>query len=172
MPTPRVPVADRFWTKTRAEGGCLVWTGATSNRYGRVGVNRRSVPAHRVAWALTRGPVPEGLHVLHRCDNPPCVRPDHLFLGTPTDNMRDAARKGRLLTGDLNPSRRLRERVARGEGHTAAKLTEADVVAMRRRYAAGGVRYQDVANEYGVSKRTAYDAIVGLTWKHLPKEKK
>ena len=88
---------ERFWSRVDKSGECWTWTGArTSYGYGKVSVGGRLEGAHRVAWAMAYGPVPDGLHVCHRCDNPPCVRPDHLFLGTQVDNMADAREKGRL----------------------------------------------------------------------------
>ena len=91
---------DRFWSKVEEQDGCLVF----KSYYDRDGYGRyrldggRSAPkikAHRAAWILTHGEIPEGMFVLHKCDNPPCVNPEHLFLGTPKDNMIDMVRKGR-----------------------------------------------------------------------------
>lgn len=92
---------QRFWSKVRmAPGdGCFAWLGGQDGRrgYGKFWFSptQRSMFAHRAAWVLMNGAIPDGLHVLHRCDNPICVRPDHLFLGTPTDNLHDAITKGR-----------------------------------------------------------------------------
>ena len=96
-----VPLKDRFWKHVVQGDGCWEWKGALDPKgYGRVAHNGKMVRAHRVAFALTYGPIPkgEGYHgtcVLHHCDNPPCVRPDHLFLGTNTDNIRDRDSKRR-----------------------------------------------------------------------------
>lgn len=82
------------------ECGCLLWTGAADqNGYGVITVNRKPVGAHRVSWSLANGPIPGGLHILHRCDTPPCINPDHLFLGTPADNVADMIRKQRHRFG-------------------------------------------------------------------------
>src|SRR5437867_4194449 len=89
-----VPVADRFWAKVRKGEGCWEWTGSTDRRYGELWFNGRTEKAHRVAWILTHGTEPPG-QVCHRCDNPRCVRPDHLFLGSMSDNINDCVRKGR-----------------------------------------------------------------------------
>lgn len=90
---------ERLWEKVDKAGDCWVWTaGRNPKGYGRIGRGGRGegvVLAHRAVWELANGPVPEGLFVLHRCDNPPCVRPNHLFLGTKADNNQDMASKGR-----------------------------------------------------------------------------
>lgn len=93
--------AERFWAKVDLSGECWVWTGSRAGGtkvggYGRFYLHGRVMPAHRRAWELTSGPIADGLLVLHRCDNPPCVRPDHLFLGSYRDNMLDASAKNRI----------------------------------------------------------------------------
>ena len=101
-----IPVKDRFWGKVEKNGPvpehrpglgrCWIWLGARiENDYGVVRVNGKNNGAHRISWELTNGPIPEGLWALHHCDNPPCVNPSHLFLGTNTDNQRDCVSKGR-----------------------------------------------------------------------------
>lgn len=89
------PLADRFWEKVAKGEGCWEWQGASIPKgYGCITVDRRTVYAHRVSWLLAHGD-PGDLHVLHSCDNPRCVRPEHLFLGTRSDNMQDMVRKDR-----------------------------------------------------------------------------
>lgn len=104
-----------------------------------------------MAWMLTNGPIPDGLQVLHRCDNPPCVRPDHLFLGTIMDNMHDKAQKGRT---------------ARGEKNGQAKLTPKQVRMIRKRIAAGETRTA-IAADFHVTRTTIYFIATGKKWSHL-----
>lgn len=88
----------RFWSKVLIGNECWEWQAACHRHgHGMFALRGRMHYAHRVAWELWYGPVPDGLFVLHRCDNPPCARPDHLFLGTQTDNMADAFQKGRMV---------------------------------------------------------------------------
>lgn len=85
-----------FWTKVRRTDGCWEWTGQKHMRgYGLQAVHHVKRYTHRISWELTNGPIPAGMVVMHRCDNPPCVRPDHLVLGTKRDNTQDMLRKGR-----------------------------------------------------------------------------
>lgn len=106
-------------------GDCLLWRGSTNKRfgYGDIGVGGKLMKVHRVAWALVNGPIPDGLFVLHTCDVRNCIEPTHLWLGTQTDNMRDAAAKGRLLRiGGWN----------KGHPHSSATLARITEAAQRR----------------------------------------
>lgn len=135
------PLADRLWAKTKKGGSdeCWEWQGSRHPKgYGQIGRGRRKdglAYAHVVAWEVTHGPVPSGAHVCHRCDNPPCVNPSHLFLGSPADNTHDMIRK---------------RRHSYGENH-ATKLTEKDVVEVRRLLAEGTTQ-QAVADRFSVSR--------------------
>lgn len=91
---------QRFWAKVDKTKSCWNWRGSTCGGYGTVRMNMRRVLAHRAAWKLTFGDIPNGMQVLHHCDHPSCVNPAHLFLGTQTDNLRDMSKKGRGRTGD------------------------------------------------------------------------
>jgi HNH endonuclease len=135
------------------ESGCWIWMRAcTSGGYGKLRVGGRLVLAHRFAWELTRGPIPTGIHVLHRCDVPSCVNPKHLFLGSHADNMRDKCAKGRH-----NSPRGIRN------GRSAAKLSADQVAAIRGDQRSG----RSVALEYGVSKSSVCKARSGRTWGYL-----
>jgi hypothetical protein len=110
-----VALADRFWDRVLIGDGCWEWQGATSGKgYGRVSVGGRKLSAHRVAWTLWNGPITSGLFILHHCDNPPCVRPDHLFEGTHLVNMRDARSKGRLRITPVDNGNRTKTHCIRG----------------------------------------------------------
>lgn len=100
MATPNISVEERFWSKVLKTPTCWLWTGVTvrdgyGQFYFRDGQLRRQWPAHRYSYQLENGPIPFGMLVLHKCDNPPCVRPDHLFTGTQADNIADCISKGR-----------------------------------------------------------------------------
>lgn len=127
----RTSFVDRFWSKVNKTSNCWLWTGVTRGMgYGMVALRRvdgkqpREM-AHRLSWQLANGPIPDGLLVLHRCDVPACVNPEHLFLGTTKDNAQDALRKGRLRPrGQMSPASlaNLRHR-SRSETHVANPAT-------------------------------------------------
>ena len=118
MPGAKRTLAERFWSKVRKADGCWEWTGAATERgYGVLGRGERGLgneKAHRVSWMLHHGQIPDGLWVLHRCDNPKCVRPDHLFLGTSDDNIADMHAK----------SQNARPPVHAGAANVRARLVE------------------------------------------------
>lgn len=165
-PKPQ-PIASRFWSKVDTSGDCWEWTGCQRAGYGyfRVAAGHMEM-AHRFSWQLAYGPISNGLFVCHACDNPRCVRPDHLFLGTHDENMADMVRKGRSPSGDRNPSRRFPERVSRGEHHTA-KLTEAQVRDIRARYTPGYGHLTELGREFGVTPDAIKFIVTRQTWKHI-----
>lgn len=149
---------ERFWSKMVILGAddCWVWQRARDPKgYGRYGVGKKMCFAHRHAYALTFGPIPEGLCCLHKCDNPPCCNPSHLFLGTQADNMRDMFAKNR------HPP-------VQGERHPRAKLTDANVVEIRRLYATGLYIQQELADKYGVHCSIIGFIVNRKIWKHVP----
>ena len=144
------PLLDRFYSRiVEGANGCQLWTGGKiPDGYGMLRVNGISTLTHRLAWELAFGPIPADMNVLHKCDNPPCVNPDHLFLGTQADNMRDCKEKGRgkqYLPGD---------HWIRGADHPFARLTQTQVDEIRAAYKQGGVTQSGLADIYGVSQTT------------------
>jgi hypothetical protein len=159
------PIAERFWEKVNKDGPvpphcpelgpCWLWTASTTPYgYGFISKGRRMDRSHRVSWELAFGPIPEKKHVLHHCDNPRCVNPAHLFIGTQADNTADMVAKGRNSG-------------ARGETHPRAKLTAAKVRRIRERYAAGGVTKKALSLEYGVSDTMVSFITLRKSWKSV-----
>jgi hypothetical protein len=152
----RGTLEERFWDKVEKSDGCWNWTASCNGPgYGQIrpGGCGNQLLAHRVSWEIHHGPIPDGLCVLHDCDNPPCVNPAHLFLGTKGDNTRDMHAKGR------NPD-------LRGELGPLAKLTEKQVLEIKM-YLAQGVIHRIVAKHFGVGKTAIQKINAGVRWKHL-----
>ena len=157
----RKSIADRFWSKVDVRGPdeCWPWkAGRYRAGYGTFSNARTTVTTHRQAWVLMNGPIPQGMCVCHRCDNPPCVNPGHLFLGTPLDNMRDMIAKGRRRVGA--PSK------LRGEDHPRSKLTDTEVREIRAWREAGFPGTQ-IAIAYGVTHSTVNRIASRRRWTHL-----
>jgi hypothetical protein len=148
----RVTVEDRFWSKVWKGPDCWLWLAAYGREgYGlfQIGVkSNRMIVASRQSWIMAYGPIPEGMLVCHHCDNPQCVRPDHLFLGTRADNNADMVRKGRQV---------------RGERHASTRLTDDQVRAIRTSPETARV----VAAQFNTSLRSVRDIRQGRTWRHL-----
>jgi len=142
--------ADRFWEKVNKTDECWIWTAALNEwGYGNFGnANGRTELAHRVAWRLTHGNDAGTLRVCHSCDNPPCVRPDHLFLGTHADNVADQVAKGRQARSP-------------GEKNGRVKLSDAAVEELRSRYRPGETRIVDLAAEFGITFGHAWQIVAG-----------
>ncbi len=161
---------ERFWEKVDKCGSddCWLWRGSKQTRgYGMFVVGGRRRLAHRVAYQLCVGLIPTGLFVCHHCDNPSCVNPAHLFVGTQADNIHDAVAKGRMAKGSRHGSHTHPERMARGERNGNVKLTEAQVREIRTAYAQGGVTQQGLAERYGIGQTAISNLLSFRTWKHL-----
>ena len=131
--------------------GCWLWTGSlTAKLYGKLKVDGKVIGAHRLQWIRYNGPILEGMSVLHKCDMGLCINPEHLFLGTQADNLRDAAYKGRTY----HPN---------GEANPQAKLSEVQVRQIFKDNNKGVV----IAGKYGVSTTTIYAIKTGGLWGYL-----
>lgn len=151
----------RFWSKVKVAtpDECWEWQGHLfHNGYGAFSLctpnAKTTVKAHRVAYILAHGEIPDGLSVCHSCDNPACCNSAHLWLGTQAENNADRDRKGR-------------RKGPQGEHHHKAILTESDVKEIRQRYALGGVTHEQLGLEYGVHESTISRITLRLNWKHL-----
>ena len=159
FPKAKPSLEERFRRRVdvSAADSCWPYTGPVdSSGYGRFSWRPGGSLAHRFAYQLFVGPIPPGLHVLHHCDNPPCCRPDHLFLGTQADNNADRDVKGR--------HRSLFTIGARGQDHPRAKLTQQQVDEIRRIFAAGGISKAELGRRYGMNRTTIYDIVTGKNW--------
>lgn len=192
------PIAQRFWSKVDKSGPvpahspelgpCWVWTASLNRKgYGQIHYRAADAPkrpaaAHRISWMLAHGGMP-ALCVLHKCDNPRCVRPDHLFVGTVAENNEDMRAKGRdnpkgftredlalaasaLPRGDKHYSRTNPERLARGERHPRTHMTVEKVVALREAYAAG-VPVRELRARYSLSEPAVYAILARRNWAHV-----
>jgi hypothetical protein len=152
---------DRFWARVRKDpDGCWRWTASGVRDYGRILYDGKRVLAHRLSWELRHGPIPEGMEVCHNCpngDDPSCVNPDHLFLGTHAENMRDMVAKGR----------RRKVQGIRGEKSPVAKLTDAKASEALALYRTGGWSHSTLARRYGVSDGAIQQLVQRKTWRHL-----
>ncbi len=155
---------ERFLAKVEPEpmSGCWLWMGYRHYKgYGEFRFDGRQEKAHRVAWLLFRGPIPGDLHVLHVCDTPPCVRPDHLYLGTELDNARDREARGR--GHDRSLPRPWAVGLLCGIRNGRARLTPETAEEIRRRRAMGET-INALARAFGVSHGTAWNAVHGVHW--------
>jgi hypothetical protein len=148
------PLEERFWKSVKKTDGCWFWIAAASqDGYGEISIKGKNVGAHRISWVLHYGEIPDGLWVLHKCDNPPCVRPDHLFLRTQKHNLADAASKARMSSGSR---------------HYKAKLTKEDVRLIRDWYATDTVSQSFIAEKFAVDQTIISDIVRRKSWKHIP----
>ncbi len=177
---------ERFFAKVdKTEGGCWIWKGGKyEGGYGQFWLNGRGVRAHRYSFELHNpdAVIPEGMFILHSCDTPACVNPAHLRVGTAAENVADMVSRGRAATGERNGSKKFPERLKRGEDHPRrlrpeigargsqhgrAKLTEADVLEIRRKYETGQYTHRGLAKEYGICKSQLTRILVRRVWSHI-----
>ena len=149
---------NRFWEKvSKADHpkGCWLWTACgRGTGYGALKIAGCVYDTHRISWMIHRGDIPAGMLVCHTCDNRRCVQPDHLFLGTSQDNVRDMIEKGR-------------RGIIRGAICGAAKLTDERVLQIRELFAAGAFSQRKLAPMFGVNSTTISSIVRGLTWTHV-----
>jgi len=144
---------ERFWAKVNKTNDCWLWTGCQSEGYGYIRHNKKSYRTNRVSWELHFGSIPLGLLVCHKCDNPSCVRPDHLFLGTNLENTQDRDRKKR-------------NKSPKGEQHGSAKLTISDILAIRELHTQK-IQTVEIARRFGVCRSHISEIIHRKFWKHI-----
>jgi len=159
--TPKL--IERFWSRVDKESspsGCWNWIGCKSPRgYGRFGIGKKMERANRISLALVVGSLKDDWHACHKCDNPSCVNPDHLWLGSPAENMQDMIKKGRR--SNISP---------KGECHGFSRLTENDAREIRERYIPWKFSRGTLAKIYGVSRGTIQAVLEGRTWRHVQQE--
>lgn len=161
---PGPDLEERFWQHVTKSDGCWEWQGKRGvSGYGVICFRNTLRVASRVSWEIHNGPIPEGLFACHHCDNPLCVNPDHLFLGTNSDNFRDMLAKGRH-TFQKHPGQN------KGEGHPGVRLTEAQVLEIRRLGREGQLFPHEIAMRFPVKTCTVRAILHRKLWKHLPEE--
>lgn len=152
-------IEERLWKKVnnRNPDDCWEWNGYKNQKgYGRLHVDGKLVSVHRLVWQISYGEIPAGLLVCHRCDNPACVNPTHLFLGTSKENTQDMIHKGRARPGK-----------SLGENHGMSKLTKDQVLEIRGAYSFYKVTLKQLAQKYGVSIATISYVVNRETWSHV-----
>lgn len=144
---------ERFWSRVQKTDSCWIWTGGRfKDGYGGFRYKGKAHRAHRVSYEMAYGFLPPEMDLLHQCDTPLCVNPEHLKLGTQTENMADMMKKGRQ---------------AKGENSGPSKLTEEEVREIRIRYAAGGISQGTLSREYHISRGIISCLIARKIWKHV-----
>lgn len=152
--TPQAVRFAKLVSKTQTSDGCTEWTGRIDRHgYGRFrSPSGRVVQAHRAAWEIANGQIPDGLYVLHTCDNRRCVNPSHLFLGTRKDNNNDML---------------IKKRGARGEKNGNAKLTKPSVEFIRSEFLSRRMSSLELGKKYGIGRNYVYQLVHSNRWKHV-----
>lgn len=159
----------RFWSKVEKRGAneCWEWTGArTGHNYGSMKLNGRMVGSHRLALIVSGVELSDDLQACHRCDNPPCCNPAHLYAGTYYENHADKARRGRQRTGDAHHARAHPEIIPRGERHGMAKLNDEAVREIRKSHQEGE-NYLQISTRLNFHPTTIGLVVRKKTWKHV-----
>lgn len=161
---------EKIWAKIGVgqENDCWEWTlRKDPDGYGITHYKGAPWKTHRLIYTISHGPIPEDMWVLHKCDNPPCCNPNHLFLGTSQDNVADRHNKGRDARGERGGWKQHPESILYGERSFLSKMTNDQVREMRRLYETGRYRKSDLARMFSLSKQAAGKIINGETWRHL-----
>ena len=144
-------ISDLFWSKVDKQDECWIWIAAINMfGYGHFAIERKIYKAHRVAYMIKHGDIPDGMYILHSCDNPACVNPEHLRVGTQKDNIMD-----RTIRGRHNPTS--------GTKNAWAKLTEKDVLQIR----GSNLSALELSELYGISRSNIYNILGRRTWTHI-----
>jgi hypothetical protein len=158
-----VPTEQRFWSKVDRSAGpdaCWPWLTGQNRGYGCFTNNGQNLRAHRFAYELTKGPIPDGLDCLHTCNNPPCCNPAHLYAGTALDNSHDTIKAGHWKGNVLPPMP--------GELNPKAKLTWVQVDEIRSLYATGHHTIAELGRQYGVTRENTWSIVHWYTWQNRP----
>jgi len=156
---PCKSLQERFWSKVNIPDLflCWEWIGyRNDDGYGKLGIKGRPTSAHRLSYEINIGPIPDGLCVLHKCNNPACVNPIHLYVGTPQDNMNDMV----IASRQARPN---------GENNPKAKLTEIQVMEIIRLLKTNNMTHKEISDRFHVTPENILHISKGQTWKHIPR---
>lgn len=146
-----IPIEDIFLSKIKKTETCWIWTGPKAvTGYGLISKNYKKILTHRFSYEFHKGPIPYGKLIMHSCDNPPCINPDHLSIGTNRENQLDSMAKGRR---------------PKGENHWNSKLSSSDVLKIRELN--GIISHQKISNIFGVNRTTISDIVARKHWVHI-----
>ena len=170
-------IAKRFWSKVdiRSKDECWEWQGSNIRGYGQFSLSHfKTVKAHRFSYELKYGKIPDGMLVCHHCDNPKCVNPNHLFLGTSADNTKDRDTKGRQAKGDTHGAKLHPEKfqflhakgAPRGSKNARTHLTEDDVIQIKKLLKTK-MSQAEIGKKFGVTRFVIWKIKVGLAWSHI-----